>query len=91
MQCLKCFNVLFFPALSKRTKSSETFLLSSAALANLTFMEPSVVGLMRRHSTVKVLVAAIRVQRTVSIYIQDQVRLLQDTRHRILNKRAMAL
>ena len=60
-------------ALSKRTKSSETFLLSSAALANLTFMEPSVVGLMRRHSTVKVLVAAIRLQRTVSIYIQDQV------------------
>ena len=66
-------SLLPFAALSKRTKSSETFLLSSAALANLTFMEPSVVALMRRHGTVKVLVAAIRVQRSVSIYIQDQV------------------
>jgi hypothetical protein len=49
-------------------------LLSSAALANLTFMEPSVVQLMRKHSTVKVLVAAVRQQRAISIYIQDQVR-----------------
>lgn len=76
-KCLKfASDPIFFRllALSKRTKSSETFLLSSAALANLTFMEPSVVALMRRHNTVKVLVAAIRLQRTVSIYIQDQVR-----------------
>jgi hypothetical protein len=67
-------NIHLISALSKRTHSSETFLLSSAALANLTFMEPSVVQLMRKHSTVKVLVAAVRQQRAISIYIQDQVR-----------------
>ena len=61
--------------LSKNTRSSETFLLSSAALANLTFMEPSVVQLMRRHNTVRVLVGAVRQQKSISIYIQDQVKL----------------
>ena len=43
----------------KRTKSAETFLLGSAALANLTFMEPTTVDLMSRYGTVAVLVTAI--------------------------------
>lgn len=59
--------------LSKNTKSAETFLLSSAALANLTFMEPSVVHLIQKHNSVKVLVDAVREQKAISIYIQDQV------------------
>ena len=60
--------------LSKKTTSAETFLLSSAALANLTFMEPSVIVMMKKHNTVKVLVTAVKQQRAISIYIQDQVR-----------------
>ena len=51
------FTLFFFRlGLSSCTKSAETFLLSSAALANLTFMEPTVVLMMRKHQTVKVLV-----------------------------------
>ena len=48
--------MLFVLGLSSSTKSAETFLLTSAALANLTFMEPTVVLMMRKHQTVKVLV-----------------------------------
>jgi len=60
-------------ALAKRTTSAETFLLASAALANLTFMEPEATALMKKHATVKVLVSAVRQHKTISIYIQDQV------------------
>ena len=67
----------FFPDLSEKTRSAETFLLSSAALANLTFMESSVVSLMKSNGTVPVLVGAVlRQQKNVSIYIQDQVGIL---------------
>ena len=45
--------------LCKNTNSAETFLLASAALANLTFMEPSAVHAMQRHETVKILVSAV--------------------------------
>merc|ERR1712223_809861 len=45
--------------LCKNTNSAETFLLASAALANLTFMEPSAVHAMQRHETVKVLVSIV--------------------------------
>jgi len=48
--------------LSAKTTSAETFLLSTAALANLTFMEASVVPLLRNFSTAKVLVSAINKQ-----------------------------
>ena len=68
--------LLFLAALSKRTRSAETFLLASAALANLTFMEPSTVNLMIGHGTVDVLVSAGVDQpasKGASIYIQDQV------------------
>eukprot|EP00096_Caligus_rogercresseyi_P012605 TRINITY_DN5333_c0_g1_i2.p1 TRINITY_DN5333_c0_g1~~TRINITY_DN5333_c0_g1_i2.p1 ORF type:complete len:347 (-),score=102.58 TRINITY_DN5333_c0_g1_i2:109-1149(-) len=60
--------------LSSVTKSDETFLLASAALANLTFMEPIVVDAMKTHSTSSVLIRWIQESpREVSIYIMDQV------------------
>jgi len=49
-------------SLSAKTTSAETFLLSTAALANLTFMEASVVPLLRNFNTAKVLVSAINKQ-----------------------------
>ncbi|XP_040568026.1 uncharacterized protein [Lepeophtheirus salmonis] len=60
--------------LSSVTKSDETFLLASAALANLTFMEPIVVNAMKSHLTSQVLLKWIQnSKKDVSIYIQDQV------------------
>ncbi|CAB4064875.1 unnamed protein product [Lepeophtheirus salmonis] len=60
--------------LSSVTKSDETFLLASAALANLTFMEPIVVNAMKLHLTSQVLLKWIQnSKKDVSIYIQDQV------------------
>jgi len=49
-------------SLSAKTTSAETFLLSTAALANLTFMESSVVLLLKTYGTAKILVAAINKQ-----------------------------
>jgi len=76
-------------SLSAKTTSAETFLLSTAALANLTFMDSNVVPLLKNFNTAKILVAAINKQQSsdknnlnlmkkkvplsVSIYIQDQV------------------
>ncbi len=77
--------------MSKHTSSAETFLLSSAALANLTFMEPEVTGLMRRHGTVRVLVGAVRQQEAVSIYIQDQVRMRSGRGCKIVKIKVCAL
>ena len=56
------FDLFNFSGLSAKTTSAETFLLSTAALANLTFMEASVVPLLRNFSTAKVLVSAINKQ-----------------------------
>jgi len=53
--------------LAKRTTSAETFLLASAALANLTFMEPETTALMRKLGTVKTLVSAVRQQKAISL------------------------
>lgn len=39
-------------------------------------MEPSVVLMMKRHGTVKVLISAVQKQQAISIYIQDQVRVV---------------
>ena len=79
---------IFSLGLSAKTTSAETFLLSTAALANLTFMDSNVVPLLKNFSTAKILVAAINKQQgssklnanllkkkplSVSIYIQDQV------------------
>jgi hypothetical protein len=76
------FNIDLCLGLSAKTTSAETFLLSTAALANLTFMESGVVPLLRTYNTAKILVAAVKKQQgpkspkkglQVSIYIQDQV------------------
>ncbi len=82
------FLLIIFSELSGNTASAETFLLSTAALANLTFMEASVVTLLKSFNTAKVLVTSIKRAATsssrnastanggaipVSIYIQDQV------------------
>ena len=57
------FNLLiYFKGLSAQTSSSETFLLSTAAIANLTFMEASVVPLLKNYNTAKILVNAVNQQ-----------------------------
>ena len=61
-QIITNFDLFNFSGLSAKTTSAETFLLSTAALANLTFMEASVVPLLRNFSTAKVLVSAINKQ-----------------------------
>ena len=62
VQIITNFDLFNFSGLSAKTTSAETFLLSTAALANLTFMEASVVPLLRNFSTAKVLVSAINKQ-----------------------------
>lgn len=59
--------------LAMRTISAETFLLASAALANLTFMSEAAVSSMTRLGSVSVLVNHPAASSTPSIYIQDQV------------------
>ena len=57
------FNLLiYFKGLSAQTSSAETFLLSTAAIANLTFMEASVVPLLKTYNTAKILVHAVNQQ-----------------------------
>ena len=60
------------PELARRTKSAETFLLSAAALANLSFMSESAVSAMTRLGSAGVLITKSRPY-LQSIYIQDQV------------------
>ena len=60
---LKIFSPFFlFSGLSAKTSSAETFLLSTAAIANLTFMEASVVPLLKNYNTAKILVNAVNQQ-----------------------------
>ncbi|KAL0272723.1 UNVERIFIED_CONTAM: hypothetical protein PYX00_005585 [Menopon gallinae] len=57
----------------KDCKSSETLLLSAAALANLTFMEPRTVWPLVEYQTAKILLSAVRRQGPkVSVFIQEQ-------------------
>ena len=56
------FLLFFFSGLSAKTSSAETFLLSTAAIANLTFMEASVVPLLKNYNTAKILVNAVNQQ-----------------------------
>ena len=58
----KDFLLFFFSGLSAKTSSAETFLLSTAAIANLTFMEASVVPLLKNYNTAKILVNAVNQQ-----------------------------
>ena len=55
-----------FSGLSAQTSSAETFLLSTAAIANLTFMEATVVPLLKTYNTAKILVHAVNQQQMSS-------------------------
>lgn len=59
--------------LAERTRSAEIFLLASAALANLTFLDGGCVGAMRRAGTARVLLRAARGNPSISIFTKDQV------------------
>ena len=61
-----------FLVLCEYTTSAETFLLASAALANLTFMEPSAVHAMQRHETVRVLVSTVLQHSKLNYHLQRQ-------------------
>lgn len=76
----------------RNTKCPETFLLSSAALANLSFLSPLVLTAMSKMDTVSVLLSFLSHNVQPSIYIQDQVATVlanmaarQDTRDLLLN------
>ena len=60
--------------LARRTETEETLLLSTAALANLTFSHAEAVPLMAKYRTAQVLVRASSTRKELSIFIQDQVR-----------------
>nr|XP_027221129.1 protein inscuteable homolog [Penaeus vannamei] len=59
--------------LAERTRSAEIFLLASAALANLTFLDGGCVGAMRRAGTARVLLRAARGNPSISIFTKDQI------------------
>jgi len=76
----------------RSTKCAETFLLSSAALANLSFLSPLILTAMSQMDTVSVLLSFLSHNVSPSIYIQDQVATVlanmaarQDTRDLLLN------
>ena len=58
--------------LSRLRGGEETFLLVSAALANLTFMSPVTSTAMRQHQTVKILVKAVRAAPFTTLFAKDQ-------------------
>lgn len=59
--------------LSAQTDAEETLLLSTAALANLTFSHSEAVQLMAKYRTAHVLVQASSLRKNLSVFIQDQV------------------
>ncbi|XP_042873242.1 protein inscuteable homolog [Penaeus japonicus] len=59
--------------LAEQTRSAEIFLLASAALANLTFLDGGCVGAMRRAGTARVLLRAARGNPSISIFTKDQI------------------
>lgn len=60
-------------AMSRLHCGDDSFLLVTAALANLTFMESSAVSCMRVHSTARTLVRAVHASPFVSMFAKDQV------------------
>lgn len=85
------FLVQTLTELCRATKCSETFLLGSAALANLSFLSPLVLTAMSQMDTVSVLLNFLSHNVQPSIYIQDQVATVlanmaarQDTRDLLL-------
>ena len=76
----------------RKPKCSETFLLSSAVLANLSFLSPLILTAMSQMDTVSVLLSFLSHNISPSIYIQDQVATVlanmaarQDTQDLLLN------
>ena len=63
----------FWIDLSGETETEETLLLSTAALANLTFSHAEAVPLMAKHNTAQVLVDATAARKDLSVFIQDQI------------------
>ena len=59
--------------LARLQAGDDTFLLVSAALANLTFMEPAAVLAMHVHSTATVLMRAVKASPFTSLFARDQV------------------
>ncbi|XP_032786951.2 uncharacterized protein LOC116924533 isoform X2 [Daphnia magna] len=59
--------------LSSQTETEETLLLSTAALANLTFSHSEAVQLMTKYRTAQVLVQATSFRKELSVFIQDQI------------------
>ncbi|XP_071526047.1 protein inscuteable homolog isoform X2 [Panulirus ornatus] len=59
--------------LAETTRSAEIFLLASAALANLTFLDGGCVGAMRAAGTARVLLRAARDNSNISIFTKDQI------------------
>ena len=83
---------LHITEMCRSTKCAETFLLSSAALANLSFLSPLILTAMSQMDTVSVLLSFLSHNVSPSIYIQDQVATVlanmaarQDTRDLLLN------
>ena len=64
---------IFLSGLSRLKGGEETFLLVSAALANLTFMSPVTSTAMRQNATVKILVKAVRAAPFTTLFAKDQV------------------
>lgn len=64
---------VFNSDLSKNSETEETLLLSTAALANLTFSHPEAVPLMAKYRTAQVLVRGLSLRKDLSIFIRDQV------------------
>eukprot|EP00095_Tigriopus_kingsejongensis_P011759 snap_masked-scaffold241_size241811-processed-gene-1.3 protein:Tk11759 transcript:snap_masked-scaffold241_size241811-processed-gene-1.3-mRNA-1 annotation:"conserved hypothetical protein" len=59
--------------LAKMNNGEETFLLVTAALANLTFMSPATSAAMKRFASVKILVKAVQVSPFTTLFAKDQV------------------
>ena len=59
--------------LAEDTRSSEIFLLASAALANLTFLDGGCASAMKAANTPAVLIAAARDNPNINIFTRDQV------------------
>ena len=60
--------------LARLNGDEETFLLVTAALANLTFMSPVTSAAMRRNNTVRTLVKAVKASPFTTLFAKDQVR-----------------
>ncbi|GFN84627.1 inscuteable-like protein [Plakobranchus ocellatus] len=59
--------------LCERTEGHETFLLSAAAIANITFIDPSACGLLQEMRATQLLIKACMCRKARSLFAKDQV------------------